>query len=165
MEDQSGKHLRLFGTLFFSFIGFIVAIALFLLGMRLLFGLMNYIPWFTYVYMIGILLVPFFLFVTCYIIYIRRTASHPNKVVRFISYSLFAVALIAWAITLFLDVIIFYKHAYNSIGMYHSYDMIFLALNVTCFFLVGIMQALTTVKEKDWMSKSREEAKPGQESA
>ncbi|MEP7164053.1 MAG: hypothetical protein ABI741_05120 [Ferruginibacter sp.] len=154
MEDRLGKYIRLFGSIFFSVIGFIIAFILVLLGIKFLFGLMSYIPWFTYVYISFIILVPSALFITAFIIYFKRTATHANKVVRWLSYFLFSVALVAWMVTLFLDIRIFYKHAYDSIGMYNSYDMIFLAANVASLFLVGVMQAFTTVKEKDWMEKS-----------
>ena len=155
MEDQFGKYLRLFGTIFFSVIGFILAFILLLLGIRLFFGLMNYVPWFMYIYMIFILLIPSGLFITCYIIYFKRTLSHPKKAIRWISYALFIAALLAWVIFLFMDIIIFYKHAYTTIGMYYSYDMIFLIANVACFFLVGIMQAFSTEKEIDWIERNR----------
>lgn len=155
MEDRLGKYLRLFGSVFFLFIGILLILVSVFLGLRLLFGLMNYIPWMTYVYMIFILLVPSMLFITCYIIYFKRTAAHPNKAVRWISYSLFTIALIAWIIYCIMDIIIFSKHAYTAIAMYHSFNMIFLALNITCFFLVGVMQALTSAKEVDWMERQR----------
>ena len=153
MEDRFSKYLRLFGSIFFLVIGFILAFVLLLLGIKLLFGLMSYIPWFTYVYMSFIILVPSALFITCYTIYFKRTFTHPNKPIRWISYALFSAALIAWIIFLVMDITIFYKHAYTTIGMYYSYDMIFLISNVACFFLVGVMQAFTTAKEKDWMER------------
>jgi len=155
MEDHFGKYLRLFGSIFFSVIGFIVAIALLLLGVRVLFGIMSYIPWFTYVYMIFIILVPAGLFIPAYIVYFKRTGAHPSKVVKWISYLLFSIAILTWTVFLVLDMITFFRFAYASIGMYKSYDMIFLAANVVCFFLVGVMQAFTTAKEKDWMERSR----------
>lgn len=153
MEDHFGKYLRLFGSIFFLALGSLVALVLVLLAVRLLFGLMSYIPWITYIYTLFILLIPATLFVTTFIIYFKRTFSHPDKFARWISYFLFSAALIAWAIFLFSDVLIFYEHAYTTIGMYHSYDMIFLASNVACIFIVGVIQALTTAKEKDWMEK------------
>jgi hypothetical protein len=155
MDDQFGKYLRLFGSLFFLVIGFVFALILLLIGVRLLFGLMSYIPWFTYVYIIFILLIPAALFITAYLIYFKRTAKHPNKIVKWISYFLFSAALVAWVIFLIMDIGIFYKHVYTSIGMYYSYDMIFLIANVACFFLVGVMQAFTTTKEADWMERDR----------
>ena len=153
MEDHFGKYLRLFGTIFFSFIGFIIAMILLLLGIKLLFGLMSYIPWFTYVYMIFIILVPAGLFIPAYLVYFKRTVSHPNKTIRLISFLIFTVAILTWSIFLVLDMITFFKHAYNAIGMYRSYDMLFLAANVACFFIIGVMQAFTAVKEKDWMER------------
>lgn len=153
MEDRFGKYLRLFGSIFFLGIGIILAFILVLLGIKLLFGLMSYIPWVTYVYTIFIILVPSALFIPAYIIYIKRTAAHPNKIIRWVSYFLFSVALVTWVVFLSLDIVIFYKHAYASIGMYHSYDMIFLIANVACFFLTGVMQAFTTKKEVDWMER------------
>lgn len=153
MEDQFGKYLRLFGSIFLLALGSIVALILVLLGIRLLFGLMSYIPWITYIYTLFILLVPAVLFITAYIIYFKRTFSHPDKTTRWISYFLFSAALLAWAVFLFSDLLIFYKHAYTSIGMYNCYDMIFLASNVACIFIVGVLQAFTTTKEKDWMEK------------
>jgi hypothetical protein len=153
MEDRFGKYLRLFGSIFFFVIGAILAFILLLLCIRLFFGLMSYIPWITYVYMIFIILVPSTLFITCFIFYFKRTFTHPNKPVRWISFAIFSAALIAWPVVLVLDIMIFYKHAYSSIGMYYSYDMIFLAANVVSFFLVGVMQAFTTKKEVDWMER------------
>jgi len=153
MEDQFSKYLRLFGTIFFTFLGFIVAIALLLLGFRLLFGLVSYIPWFTYVYMIIILLVPPALFITVYLIYFKRTKVHPSRPVRLISYILFSVALIAWAFFLVGDMIRFFKSGYTSIDRYNCFNLLFLFCNVEGIFFIGVMQALTTAKEKDWMEK------------
>jgi hypothetical protein len=154
MEDRFGKYLRLFGSILFLLLGFLVSVILILVLLRVIFGLMSYIPLITYAYMIFILLVPSLLFITCYIIYFKRTKSHPKVVVRWISYVVFAAALAAWCIFLVKDAIIFYKHAYNAIGMYYSYNMIFLSLNVAAFFLVGVLQALSMEKEVDWMERA-----------
>lgn len=154
MEDDFGKLLRLFGNIFLSLVGFIIALALLLLGIKLIFGLMEYIPWFTYVYMVFIILVPAALFIPAYIIYFTRTKKHPNKFIRSVSYLFFLMALVTWSVFLVLDIITFFKHAYPAIGMYLSYNMSFLAANVACFFLIGVMQAFTTPKEKDWMERN-----------
>ncbi len=69
MEDRFGKYLRLLGSIFFLVLGFIVAVILLLLTVRLFFGLMSYIPWITYIYMIFIILVPAALFIPAYIVY------------------------------------------------------------------------------------------------
>ena len=157
MDDQFGKYIRLFGTLFFTLIGFIVSLLLLMLGLRLFFGLLSYIPWFTYIYMIFIIMVSSALFISVFIVYMRRTAFHPSRIIRYISYSLFSIALLAWGVCLFLDLKTFFTYAYVEIGKYNSYNMIFLASNVACIFLVGIMQAFTTAKEKDWMERAQQD--------
>ena len=156
MQQDQGKYLRLFGMLFFTFIGFIVAFVLLMLGIKLFFGLLSYIPWFTYVYMLFLLIVPASLFITAYIYYYRKTTRHPSKPVRIISYVIFCLALIVWGTLFTMDMISFFTHFYNTIGEYYTYDIFFLAGNVALFFLIGIMQAFTTEKEKDWRERRLE---------
>lgn len=153
MRQDQGKHFRLFATLFFTFIGFIVFLILLLLAVKLFFGILSFIPWFVYVYMLFLLLVPSTMFITAYIVYFRKTTAHPVKGVRLVSYALFTVALVIWAIVFVLDIISFFRHFYNTIDKYHSYNLFFLAANVALFFLIGIIQALTTEKEKDWRER------------
>ena len=40
-----------------------------------------------------------------------------------------------------------------EVARQNSYDLIFIICNVTLFFIVGIIQALTQPKEKDWMER------------
>ncbi len=156
MDDNFGKYLRLFGTLFFTFIGFIVAFILLMLGVRLFFGILSYIPWLTYLYMILILIFPTALFVTAYVIYFRRTRMHPSKIVKFISYTLFIVAIGLWLYFFMIDMKLFFKYFYGTIDRYQTYNLLFLACNVGCIFFVGVMQAFSTEKEQDWMEKRRQ---------
>ena len=155
MENHFGKYIRLFGSIFFLVLGVITTLVLFLLGMKLLFGLLQYVPWTLYIYILFIILVPPTLFITVYLIYFRRTRSHPSRAVRWISWFLFIVALGMWLVFLVMDMITFFKTGSSSIGLYYAYDMIFLASNVACIFLVGVIQALTTEKEKDWMDRDK----------
>ena len=154
MEDRFEKYIRLFSSLFFLVTGFIITIILLILLIRLFFGLLSYIPWITYIYMGFIILVPAALFIPAYTVYFRRTFSHPVKIVKVISYAVFTIAIGAWSVFLVMDMASFFKHAYTAIGMYKSYDMIFLASNVACFFLIGVLQALTSEKETDWMERA-----------
>lgn len=154
MEDRYGKYIRLFSSLFFLVTGFIIAVIILMLLIRLFFGLLSYIPWITYIYMGFIILVPAALFIPAYVIYFRRTASHPSKFVKWLSYAVFSIAMLVWSVFLVLDIAGFFKHAYTAIGNYRSYDMIFLAANVACFFLIGVIQALTAEKETDWMERA-----------
>lgn len=156
MEDRYGKYVRLFGTLFFTMIGFILAFTLLLLGIRLIFGLLSFISWSAYIYTLFIMMVPAVLFISIYIIYFKRTAAHPSAFVRYISYGIFSVALIFWVIFFVMDIITFFKHAYTDIEKYNGYDMIFLSANVAAIFLIGVMQAFSAPKEKDWMERNSE---------
>src|SRR5688572_2546847 len=133
MEDNFSKYLRLFGSLFLAFIGFFVALALIMLGIRFFFGLLSYISWIDYVFMILILTVPATLFITAYIIYFNRTRSHRSAVVRWICYVIFSAALIGWVIFFITDLFTFFQKGYKDVGLYKSYNMIFLFINVASF--------------------------------
>ena len=156
MEDKYGKYVRLFGTLFFTMIGVLLGFVLLLLGVRLFFGLLDFIPWSAFIYTVFIIAMPGLLFISIYIIYFKRSFSHPQVIVRYISYFIFSAALISWGIFFVWDLIIFFRYTYRDIEKYHSYNYIFLAANVAVLFLVGVMQAFSTAKEKDWMERSKE---------
>lgn len=156
MEDRYGKYVRLFTTLVITLLGLLIAFVLLLLSIRLFFGLLSYIPWSTYIYVIFILSVPSMLFISIYIIYFKRTAFHPSALVRYISYSVFTIALIAWGIFLVKDIISFSKFGYTEIEKYYTYNMPFLAGNVAAIFLIAVMQALSIPEGKDWMEKNNQ---------
>jgi hypothetical protein len=63
--------------------------------------------------------------------------------------------LLAWGIVLVLDLGTFFRTNAREIASFYSYNVIFLSLNVATIFLVGVMQALSAEKEKDWMEKRR----------
>lgn len=154
MVDHNGKYLRLFGTIFFTVIGFLLAIVLLLLGFRLLFGLLNYVPWLLYIYMLCFLFLPAALFVPAYLVYFKRTLTHPNKPVRWFSLAVFSIAIASLLFFLTKDLFRFFNHPDFEIWNYSSYDKVFLVANVACFFITGVIQALTTEKEKDWHERS-----------
>lgn len=155
MEDN-GKYLRLFASLFFTFIGFIVAIIVLLLGLKFFFGMLSYIPGVVNIFTLFIICVPAALFISVYIIFFRRTSSHPSAPARIISYIFFTIALAAWGFFFVKDLILFFRYFYTTVGEYMSYDMIFLSGNVFVIFLVGIIQALTAKKEVGWMERRRD---------
>ena len=155
MEDN-GKYLRLFGTLFLMFIGFIVGIILILLSLKFFFGMLSYIPGIVHLFTLFIICVPAALFVSVYIIYFKRTKSHPSAPVRMVSYILFILVLTAWAFFFVKDLVVFFRHLYTTVGEYMSYDLFFLSGNVFIIFLVGIIQALTAKKEVGWMERQRD---------
>ena len=152
---NDGKIIRLTGYLLLSVIGFLLSVSLIFVSLRLFFGLLSYIPWLTYIYVLFILSVPAAVFTSVFIIYFRRTRFHPGKVVKYISKALFIAFIAAWAVVYVLDIISFYKTEKADIENYLSYNTLFLTINVTTIFLIGVMQALTTSKEPDWMDKHK----------
>ncbi len=151
--DTYGKYIRLFGNIFFTFIGFIVLMILIMLGCRLFFDLLSFLPWTVYIYMLFIITVPAAIFIPVYVVYFRRTKRHPSLAVRYVSYGIFTIALLLWAIAFASDIFDFFKHYSATIASYKSYELYFLAANVAAIFFVGILQALTMTKEVDWMEK------------
>src|SRR5688500_3529293 len=98
MEDRYTKYFNLSIKIGLSFISFIVALILLMLGLRLIFGILDQIPWFVFLYMLFILIVPAALFISIFVIYFQRTKQHRSVVVRGISYTVFSIALISWII-------------------------------------------------------------------
>lgn len=156
MEDRYSKYFQLTFNLFFTLLGFIVALALLMLGLKYVFRLLDYIPWFVYVYMMFIFIIPAALFITIFLIYFKRTTQHPSLVIRVISYVIFTVALLVWGTSFVRDMFTFFKTGAREISNYYSYNILLLAGSVAVIFLVGVMQAFTTQKEKDWMERRKE---------
>jgi glucan phosphoethanolaminetransferase (alkaline phosphatase superfamily) len=156
MEDRFSKYFHLTFNLFFTFLAFIVSLLLLMFGLRYAFGLLDYIPWFVYLFVILIILVPATLFITIFTIYIKRTKTHPSAAVRYISQGFFAVALLCWAAAFVMDMITFFKTGSRAIDSYYSYNIFLLAASVAGIFIIGVIQALTYEKEKDWMEKRSE---------
>lgn len=156
MEDKFAKYLQLSNRLVITLVCFVAAVLLLLFGLRLAFGLLDSIPWFKYLFTLFIIMVPTLLFITIFLIYFSRTKKHPVAWVRYLSWSLFVAALLVWSYFLVTDFITFFKTMSQDIGTYHSYSRWFLAGSVALIFIVGIIQALSTEKEKDWLEKRRE---------
>lgn len=156
MYNQSGRFLRLFGNIFFSLIGIIVLVALIMLALRLISSGFDAIPWFTYFYMCIVLLIPPTLFGTVHIIFFRKTKYHPSTWVKYISYFLFTPLLISWAVILIIDFKEFFTNHYPDIERYYAFNLLILFINVAVVFFIGVLQALTTEKEKDWMERRKQ---------
>ncbi len=156
MEDRFSKYFQLSFNLFFTFIGFILSLVIVMLGLKYILRFLDYLPFVVYIYTLFIIVVPGALFLSIFSIFFKRTAVQPSKIVRGISYTVFAIALIAWAVFFVMDMITFVKTGSRMIGSYYSYNIFLLAGSVATIFLIGILQALSTEKEKDWMEKRRE---------
>lgn len=152
MKDD-GKIIRLTGYLLFTVLGFLLGIVVVFLLLRVFFGLLSYIPWITYTYTIFIISVPASVFISVFIIFFRRTAFHPIRLIRFVSYGILLLFLLTWICVYILDMIDFFKNEKSEIEFYYSYDTLYLTINVVSIFIIGVMQALSMPKEADWMDK------------
>jgi hypothetical protein len=155
MSDP-GKYIRLFGTLLLALLGFILSLILLFLGIRLVFGFVNELPWFSYVFSVFVLSVPAAIFITAFSIFFLRTRKHPSGLVRIFSLMSFVVFLLAWIVVYVLDMIAFFKTGQTQIVETKSWNMIFLAASVSCLFIIGVIQALSAPKEKDWLDRHEE---------
>ena len=152
MNDPE-KYIRLTGILFLAFAGFILALILLFLGIRLVFGFVNELSWFSYVFSVFVLSVPATIFITAFTIFFFRTKKHPAGAIKVISSILFVLFFCAWIIFYVLDMIAFFREGQTQIVDTHSWEMIFLAASISCLFIVGVMQALNTPREQDWLSR------------
>jgi hypothetical protein len=151
---EDGKFIVLFGTIFFSFLGFIGFIIAIMFGLKFFFGMLDKMPWFALLFTFFIVCVPALIFLTVFAIYFVRTKSHPSLPVRIFSYIVFVIAISAWIFFWAKDILLFFKKYFNSINYYDCYNLAFLSANVGVIFLVGIVQALSTKKELGWMEKN-----------
>lgn len=159
--NDPGKYIRLFGTIFMAFLGAILALVLLFLGIRLVFGGLNELSWFTYVFAVFVLSVPTTIFITAFTIFFFRTKKLNSAVVRIISNVLFVLFFCAWIIFYVLDIIAFFRKGQIQIVDTHSWDMIFLTASISCLFFVGVLQALSSPKEQDWLERNKSKTPGG----
>ena len=154
MNDPA-KYVKLFWLLLLSVIAVLGAMVLIFLGLRLVFGFVNELSWFTYVFALFVLSVPPAIFITAFIIYWVRTRAHPSTVARMVSYVIFALFLSAWLIQFSRDLISFFTMKLTPAVDYKSWDMVFIASSIAALFIVGIIQAFSSAKEEDWMERNK----------
>ena len=151
--NDSGKYVKLFGLLMVTFFSFILALVLFFLFMRFIFGLLPYISWIEYLYMVVIIAVPATLFITIFWIFFARTKKFNPKFLRYIFLSIFVALMITWVALFISDIISFFKFEKTDIKDYVSFNMYFLSINVAIIFIIGIIQALAAPKKEEWFDK------------
>ncbi len=157
MEDRFSKFLRLFGNVMLLAIVLILLPFLILLLLRVVMGSLDSISWFSYIYIAFMLILPAAVFISVFTIFFKKTKYHPSRFVRGISKAVFITGILGWIIALVLDASTFFKKGYTDIDKYNSYSLLFIASNGFVIFLIGIIQALTTEKEKDWMDKYKDQ--------
>lgn len=155
-KSRDEKYLILLGRLLLLGLGFLLTIVVVLLLLRLFFGLLSYMAWTEYLFMAGVLFLPACFFISVFLVYFRRTRRHPSKPVRYFSQTVFVLALMAWLYALGTDVIFFFQKKNVDIDHYLSYSLWYLAGSVGLIFFIGVIQAFSTEKEKDWMDRTPE---------
>lgn len=152
MDDRFIKYIKLYAIIFLLFLCIPITIAA-LLGAFYGFSKLLFSRPADIVFYLFILSLPVTVFGTVYYIFFRRTKNHPSKAVRIISYFLF-IAATAISIFFFVkDLNIFFNKKYDSIAYYNSFTLSFLAGNIALLFIIAIVQAFSTGKEKDWMER------------
>jgi hypothetical protein len=157
MADERGKHLRLLLTIFTAVVAVLGSLVLLFFLMRLIFGLLSYVPWLEYLYVVFLISFPAAVFITAFTIFFKRTRKHPAKIVRAVSLGVISLFLAAWAVFYVMDIIAFIHFQYTDINYFKTYNMLFLFANVAGIFFLGVAQALSTPKEKDWLDKWKDE--------
>lgn len=108
------------------------------------------------IYSLIIICLPAALFCSVYYIFFRRTRGHRSAPVRYFSYALFITGFAASVFFLVRDIISYFKTPGFDISNYSCFSLPFMAGNIGALFLVAIVQAFTTEKEKDWIEKRKE---------
>lgn len=153
MQSTLNKYASILLGVFLTVAGMLLFVALLVLLLRFAMGLLDQVPYFSLVFMLFTILVPFTVFTFAYIIFWKRTARHPNKSTRLFSYIIFAIAVAAWLYFVGTDLYRFFTYGFDSIGKYISFNMWVLAGSVAGLYLVGMIQALSQPKQADWLDK------------
>ena len=153
-EDKFIKFTKLYILIFLLFISIPVIFGLVLTSLYQFSKLVSSRPVDMF-FEIAIMAVPVAVFSTAFVIFFRRTKKHPSQIVRGISYFLFIIALCGCVAVLGLDMYSFFTEHGHVITDYKSFSLLFLAGNIALLFIIALMQAFTTEKEKDWMDRSK----------
>ena len=152
MEDKFVRYTKLYILIFLMFLSIPVIIGL-VIGIFYGFSKLISSGPVDFTFQLLILSLPAAVFISVYIIFLKRTKQHPSSIVRICSVILFVVGLISCVGLLTRDMVSFFKQPTNDVISYYCYSVAFLAANVGALFLIAIVQAFTTKKEADWMER------------
>lgn len=155
MEDKFTRYSKLYVLIFLLILSIPIGIGLII---ALCFGvskLVSSAP-VDIVYELLIISLPATIFSTAYIIFYKRTKTHPVSTVRIISRIFFAIGLLISFFFLVLDIKKYLTIGGHDINGFLSFSIPFLAGNIGGLFLIALMQAFTTQKEKDWLERQTE---------
>ena len=154
MEDRFIKYSKLYALIFLLFLSVPVILGLIIAAF---YGISKLVSSSVADIVFGLSLVTLApaLFSAVYVIFFKRTKSHPVAAVRGISKVLFVIGIVISAVVLVNDMRTFFTKFITDIGGYWSYSLSYLAGNIAVLFLIAIVQAFTTNKEVDWMDRKR----------
>ena len=156
MEDKFVRYSKLYILVFLMFLAIPVTIAL-IIGFFYGFSKLISSAPVDVIFEMLIVSIPAAIFTSAYVIFFKRTKQHPSPVVRIVSRILFVTGFCWCCVFLVMDMISFFNKQSYDVTDYRSFSTIFLAGNIAGLFLIAIMQAFTTQKEKDWLEKHRED--------
>ncbi len=154
MEDRFTKFSKLYFYIFLLFLAVPVCIALVIVFGYGFSKLVSSKP-FDIIYELLIMVMPAALFSTVYYIFFKRTKYHTAPVVKIISQLLFIAGFCTCVVIVTTDIMAYIKKSHQDITNYKSFTLWFLAGNVALLFFIAIIQALTTKKEEDWLTKRK----------
>lgn len=152
--SDPNKGISLSFTLMLAVLGFLGVLVAFFFLMRLIFGLMNFMPWLDYVFAVLTVCVPAVVFIVAYSIFFVRSKKYIIKSISYISMFILAALTAGWCYILVHDLIHFFETEKVTIQTYLSYSKIVLTVSVATIFILGLVQALALPKEDDWMVKA-----------
>jgi hypothetical protein len=154
MDDKFLKYSKLYLYIFLAAFAFVLGVGL-LIGLFYGFSKVVSSHPVDVAFELIVIGIPTIIFSTAYIIFFKRTKTHPSKIVQYISYTLFIAALIYCGVGLFWSIKDYFLLKRSVISQYHTFTLPYLAGNVGLLFIIAIMQALTTEKEVDWRERGR----------
>ncbi len=162
MEDRFTKYSKLYFLIFGLFLCVPVFFSLFIAFFYGFFKIFASRPLDIF-YELVVLVIPAALFAAVYYIFIRRTKTHPAKVVKIISQVLMMIAFCICLVLLVADLVHYFKikGASYEISDFYSYSLAFLAGNIALLFIIALVQAFTTPKEEDWIQKRKHRQERG----
>lgn len=152
--SDPNKGFALSFTLLLAVLGFIGVLVGIFFFMRLIFGLMNFMPWLDYVFAVLTVCVPPTIFIVAYSIFFNRTRKYIIKPIRYVSLVIMAVAVVGWCYIMVHDLMHFFRNEKVTIETYLSYSKIILTGSIATIFILGLVQAFALPKEDDWMVKA-----------
>jgi hypothetical protein len=155
LEDKFTRFTKLYILIFLMFLSIPVTIAL-IIGVFYGFSKIIASGPADIIFQLLIICLPPAVFSSAYVIFFKRTKRHPSSVIRICSYILFVIGLACSAFLLTRDIIAFFTMPEYDVADYRCFSIWFLAGNIGALFLIAIVQAFTTNKEKDWIEKAKE---------